>query len=155
MFALQVKKCQFSLKLEVRPQIHFFYTRCKKSLNVRLLRFPQPKEWKASQASSKLLLHPKKANFQLNAALWCAVYLQEFSLDPELLQQKTLGTFILLAEQYTVRPPCRSIWKLSPHHWTQTMFLRLQPYTHPNNGNGRRLLKRSHAADCLRKLGLQ
>lgn len=57
-------KCQFSLKLEVRLQIHFFYTRCKKSLNIRL-RFPQPKGIKSISSFFQMLLHPKRPTSNL------------------------------------------------------------------------------------------
>lgn len=54
-------KCPFSLKLEVRLPIYFFYTRCKKSLNIRL-RYPQPKGMKSFL---QMLLHPKRPTSNL------------------------------------------------------------------------------------------
>lgn len=139
-----------SIFTEVRGKTSdtFLLYQMQKELKCQAFKISPTQGMKSIPSFLQMLLHPKKANFQLNAALWCAVYLQGFSLDPELLQQKTLGSFILPAEQYTVRPPYRSIWKLSPHHWTQTMFLHLQPYMHPNNGNERRLCQNNHKIAC-------
>lgn len=55
-------KCQFSVKLEVTIQT--FYTRCKKSLNIRLM-IPQPKGMKSISSFLQTLLHPKRPTLNI------------------------------------------------------------------------------------------
>lgn len=56
MFAIQVKMSIFT---EVRGNTSDIYTRCKKSLNIRLM-IPQPKGMKSISSFLQMLLHPKR-----------------------------------------------------------------------------------------------